>query len=68
MCWSFPPKTNVFARLKALMRFQLQSEHVQALQDTAIHIVANQDTLELNIFGTFNVAMILRNPCWRIQK
>ena len=32
-----------FARLKALMLFQLQAEHVQALQDTAIHIVANQD-------------------------
>lgn len=39
----FPPKTNVFARLKALMHFQLQAEHVQALQDTAIHIIANQD-------------------------
>ncbi|MEO4187018.1 pyrimidine utilization protein D [Acinetobacter pittii] len=40
---NFPPKTNVFARLRALMRFQLQAEHLQALQNTAIHIVANQD-------------------------
>jgi len=40
---NFPPKTNVFARLKALMDFQLQPLHVEALQNVPLHIIANND-------------------------
>lgn len=39
----FPPINNVLARLNALMQFQLQPLHIEALQNIPLHMVANKD-------------------------
>ena len=39
----FPPTQNVLARLNALMNFEITDVHVQALSQTALYYIANQD-------------------------
>ena len=39
----FPPQHNVLARLNALMTFAISDVHVQALLNTALYYIANQD-------------------------
>lgn len=40
---NFPPAQNVLTRIRAVQNFKMNFKHAQALQQTRLHFIANQD-------------------------
>ena len=40
---NFPPTQNVLRRIDAAQKFRINEQHIQALQHSQLHFIANQD-------------------------
>ena len=51
----FPPLENVFARLDALQKFKITQQHIDALKNTKIHLIANKDDFLVPFHKSFDL-------------
>lgn len=55
----FPPVENIFSRLGALQKFKINEQHIEALKNTKIHLIANQDDFLVPYHKSFDLKLKL---------
>lgn len=52
---NFPQIENIFSRLDALQKFKISEKHIEALKNTKIHLIANQDDFLVPYHKSFDL-------------
>lgn len=62
----FPPPQNVLKRIQVAQQFKINEQHIQALQHSQLHLIANQDDFLVPVHKSSDLKQRLGHGCLSI--